>query len=400
MNERRSPDTVQDYILESSDSERRNRFICDAKRHISLDQIVGGRSLDVAIQQLIGKSILLAVGNQLATALAIVQLDGVARQLVVCPPDIPPGHLSYIVKRCSIDAVISDAGTDSDIPGVALRVSAASDIIGNDEIPRDKVSTEWVLLTSGTTALPKLVVHTLATLTAFFKRSNRETRDAVWGTFYDIRRYGGLQIFLRALLGTGSFVMTDPEELPTAHLLRLAQCSATHIMGTPSHWRRVLMSKTAKNISPRYIRLSGEIADQGILNCLRSSYPGATIVHAYATTEAGVGFEVTDEMEGFPVDFVGNSGGVDLKVQESSLRLRSQGVAARYLGDNETLTDPSGFVDTGDMVERHRDRYYFLGRRNGMINVGGLRFILKRLRRTSTGTRQYKCRLYDPQEIR
>jgi acyl-CoA synthetase (AMP-forming)/AMP-acid ligase II len=35
--------------------------------------------------------------------------------------------------------------------------------------------------------------------------------------------------------------------------------------------------------------------------------------------------------------------------------------------------DADGFVDTGDVVEAHGDRFYFLGRRNGVINVGGLK---------------------------
>jgi acyl-coenzyme A synthetase/AMP-(fatty) acid ligase len=32
-----------------------------------------------------------------------------------------------------------------------------------------------------------------------------------------------------------------------------------------------------------------------------------------------------------------------------------------------------GFVNTGDMVEQRGDRYYYVGRRDGMINVGGLK---------------------------
>ena len=32
-----------------------------------------------------------------------------------------------------------------------------------------------------------------------------------------------------------------------------------------------------------------------------------------------------------------------------------------------------GFVDTGDMLELRGDRYYFVGRRDGMINVGGMK---------------------------
>ena len=37
------------------------------------------------------------------------------------------------------------------------------------------------------------------------------------------------------------------------------------------------------------------------------------------------------------------------------------------------LTDEEGFVDTGDMVELRGDRYHFVGRRGGIINIGGLK---------------------------
>ena len=37
------------------------------------------------------------------------------------------------------------------------------------------------------------------------------------------------------------------------------------------------------------------------------------------------------------------------------------------------LMDPEGFVYTGDIVELRGERYYFLGRRTGVINVGGLK---------------------------
>jgi acyl-CoA synthetase (AMP-forming)/AMP-acid ligase II len=37
------------------------------------------------------------------------------------------------------------------------------------------------------------------------------------------------------------------------------------------------------------------------------------------------------------------------------------------------LAGEDGFVDTGDIVELQGDRYYFLGRRNGVINVGGMK---------------------------
>jgi acyl-CoA synthetase (AMP-forming)/AMP-acid ligase II len=65
---------------------------------------------------------------------------------------------------------------------------------------------------------------------------------------------------------------------------------------------------------------------------------------------------------------------VDIKIDDGSLRIRSTRSAVRYLGEeHSTLAADDGFVDTGDIVERRGDRYYFLGRRSGVINVGGLK---------------------------
>jgi acyl-CoA synthetase (AMP-forming)/AMP-acid ligase II len=71
---------------------------------------------------------------------------------------------------------------------------------------------------------------------------------------------------------------------------------------------------------------------------------------------------------------LGSHDGVEMKVCNNSLRIRSNRAAAQYLGiENGVLADAEGFVDTGDIVELRGDRYYFLGRRNGVINVGGLK---------------------------
>src|SRR5260370_14016129 len=215
-------------------------------------------------------------------------------------------------------------------------------------------------LTSGATGLHKLVLHNLSTLAGAIKSSGRAGSPVVWSTFYDIRRYGGLQIFIRALLGGGSLVLSSAEESTADFLIRAAGCGVTHISGTPSHWRRALMSPAARRLSPRYIRLSGEIADQGILDALRAFYPEASVAHAFASTEAGVAFDVVDGLAGFPASFIGNGAAdVEMKVQDGSLRIRSKRTAIRYLGSpDQVLTDNDGFVDTGDMLELRGDRYY------------------------------------------
>ena len=101
-------------------------------------------------------------------------------------------------------------------------------------------------------------------------------------------------------------VLSSPHEALADHVARLQARGVTHISGTPSHWRKLLMSGSASNFSPRYVRLSGEIADQAVLDGLSAAFPAASIGHAYASTEAGVGFAVNDGLEGFPAAIVGN----------------------------------------------------------------------------------------------
>ena len=93
------------------------------------------------------------------------------------------------------------------------------------------------------------------------------------------------------------------------------------------------MSGEAALLKPQYVRLSGEVADQALLDNLRAVYPNARIAHAFASTEAGVAFDVNDGLAGFPLDFIDNPAAeIELKVLDHTLRIRSGRNAARYLG--------------------------------------------------------------------
>ena len=170
-------------------------------------------------------------------------------------------------------------------------------------------------------------------------------------------------------------VLSNSQETTAGFLTRAGTEKVSHISGTPSHWRRALMSAAARNLSPRYVRMSGEVADQAIIDALRSFYPQATVAHAFASTEAGLAFEVNDCQAGFPAHFITDERpGVTLRIREGSLQIRSIRTASGYLGGNASnLADAEGFIDTGDIVELRNDRYHFVGRREGIINVGGFK---------------------------
>ena len=361
---------LRDYIETQQQGER---FLHGAGASVALADLHAGTSLGGRLQELAGRSVLLAARDQLPAALALIELDGVARRVVLCPPDLAAAHLPEIAANAEADAIVSDQNpSDFAALGIPLHVRAASAVepAGCPDGYYDGFRTTWLLLTSGTTGAPKMVGHDVATLSAPIKPTGE---PPIWGTFYDIRRYGGLQIFFRAVIGGGSLILSQAGEPVADHLARLARHGVTHLSGTPSHWRRALMSPALRSIAPRFVRLSGEIADQAILDSLHAVFPDASVGHAYASTEAGVGFEVNDGLAGFPARFVDiGHGDVDIKIEDGSLRLRSRRTAASYVGRSApVLRDGDGFIDTGDMVELRGDRYHFVGRRGGIINVGG-----------------------------
>jgi acyl-coenzyme A synthetase/AMP-(fatty) acid ligase len=339
---------------------------------VALSELAAGSVFGAALESLRGRSVLIATREQLPTALALVELDGVARRMVLCTPELSPVELGHLAEIAQADAIVVDE-TPAAMSALASYAPAPRPIPGPVKRAAS-AETEWILLTSGTTAAPKLVVHSLQSLGGALPTQAPSGTRSVWSTFYDIRRYGGLQIYLRAALSGSPLVLSSSGEPTIGFLARAAAAGVTHISGTPSHWRRALMSGEAAVLKPRYVRLSGEVADQAVLDSLRAVYPDALVAHAFASTEAGVAFEVNDGRAGFPSALVDNPGGeIELKVVDHTLRIRSGRTAARYLGTAPELLGDDGYVDTGDMVERVEGRYYFRGRMGGIINVGGLK---------------------------
>jgi acyl-coenzyme A synthetase/AMP-(fatty) acid ligase len=347
------------------------RVIRDATRVVALADFAARSGFGVGAAPLIAaRNVMLAIEDQLTAAAALIELDGLARRIVVCPPGLDLASRAVIATNAGVETIVVDAEGAADAQTLVYRLPLG------DASPIDApfIATEWALLTSGTSGPPKLAAHDLSTLTGVMAKAPPPNPAPRWATYYDIRRYGGMQILLRALTGGESLTLTQSSDPIETTLKRLNDSGVTHITGTPTHWRKVLMSGAARRVDPAYVRLSGEIVDDAVLNGLKGAYPRARIVHAYASTEAGVGFEVTDGEPGFPASFLDarGDGAVEMRIVDGSLHLRSRRTALRYIGgDSAPITNEDGFIDSGDMVERRGDRFYFTGRRGGVINVGG-----------------------------
>ena len=128
--------------------------------------------------------------------------------MVLCPPDLALQHLPGVIQGSEADAVVRDAGAASEAEiGLPLAITACAELSAPVAPRRRTHATEWILLTSGTTGAPKLVLHTLESLTSALTGEAAPAETPIWSTFYDIRRYGGLQIFLRGV-HAGSLVLS------------------------------------------------------------------------------------------------------------------------------------------------------------------------------------------------
>ena len=82
-----------------------DRFISDDRTRISLGDLYAGASIDPASAR--GRSVLIKTTKQLPTVLALLELDGVAQRVVLCPPD-QWHHVPSIIQTAAINIVASD----------------------------------------------------------------------------------------------------------------------------------------------------------------------------------------------------------------------------------------------------------------------------------------------------
>jgi acyl-coenzyme A synthetase/AMP-(fatty) acid ligase len=229
------------------------------------------------------------------------------------------------------------------------------------------------LFTSGSTGRPKPVCHTWESLT---RPVRRDADGGRWLLTYRPHLYAGLQVLVHCLVNRVTLVLppTETSARDLAGLMR--ESGVTHVSATPSYWRWLVAlagPKALAELSLAQITLGGEVADQAVLDTLSRLFPAARIVHIYATSETGRCFSVTDGREGFPARLLDQTGhdGVELKVEDGELFVRSVNAMAREGNGNAGGSAAAGWWPTGDLVEQVGDRFRFVGRRTDVINVGG-----------------------------
>src|ERR1700675_3257188 len=91
---------------------------------VALSELAAGSTFGTALESLRGRSVLIAAREQLPTALALVELDGVARRMVLCTPELTALELADLAEAAQADAIVVDtaSATTSALTPYALAV--------------------------------------------------------------------------------------------------------------------------------------------------------------------------------------------------------------------------------------------------------------------------------------
>src|SRR3979490_3070845 len=93
---------------------------------IAVGELAAGSTFGTALDSLRGRSVLIATREQLPTALALVELDGVARRMVLCTPDLTPEQLADVAETAQAEAIVLDPAAVANASATAAIPTAAA----------------------------------------------------------------------------------------------------------------------------------------------------------------------------------------------------------------------------------------------------------------------------------
>ena len=178
--------------------------------------------------------IALAIRSPIDLALALIALDGRCARLLLLPEGgLRDDEISHFMQHCRCDLLLTDAGwQECARPGAKSPVAKSRDA---------GEKTEWFMPTSGTTSRPKLIGHTLESLTRTTKTGPKTGAALRWGQIYAIPRFAGMQVLLQSLLGGSTLVLGEAGDGLDAVMTLFARFNVNAISATPTQWRQLLM---------------------------------------------------------------------------------------------------------------------------------------------------------------
>ena len=322
--------------------------------------------------------------------------------------------LAFILDDCEAQVLVASAAMSARARSLASRVPRVRDLVVDKESPGDAVAYEAALsdasprlprqrldpnsvcmqpYTSGSTGKPKGVLlthHGQIWNTSVVRRAlgiNERERGLVAVPLYHKNAMiGTVKPFL---LAGGSFVVLNGFD-PIQVIEAIERHRVTFMTGVPAMFKMVLAKRDALArhdvSSVQYVVCGSAEVPEDLCTEFKRVF-GATMAESYGLTEGGPVPIINRRgarlkrgscgtaFSGCDAKLVAQDGETEVGVDHpGELVTRNPGLAAGYWKRPDITAEKfrDGWLHTGDLMRRDSDGYfYFLGRRDDMINVAG-----------------------------
>ena len=298
------------------------------------------------------------------------------RNIVVPVVTLAEATLATVTQACSPQHLVR-VGDDLTIEGIAAAPPSApaqsAPPAGYGRLA-DEGASGLILLSSGSTAAPKAILHNLDSIVEakLGKQARTGARSSNILMFLLFDHIGGLNSLLGALrIGATAIVpkQRTPDEicaLIEKHEIRLLPTSPTflNLVLIGNYHREYDLS------SLRLITYGTEPMPEELLKRINTAFPRARLLQTFGTSETGISTTTSESSRSTYFKIADDK--VRYRIVDGELQLKSDTQFLGYLNyPNDSLTDDSWFR-TGDLVEESTDGYIKIkGRAKEIINVGG-----------------------------
>ena len=225
-----------------------------------------------------------------------------------------------------------------------------------------------ILLSSGTTGIPKAVLHDSDKLLKKYIYSKKRYTTIGLMLFDHI---AGIDTLFYVLSSGGSLIISQEKSIDNI-LTTMSQLLVEVLPASPSLIQFLLMDdRFNSNYLPslKVITIGSERINDNLNSRLKERFGGKVeLIQKYGITEIGTPATITRDNDPRYIKF--KSGLIDYKIDDNVLYIKSPSSMVGYLSPDQSIPF-DGWFNTQDQVEIDGEWIKILGRVSDIINVGG-----------------------------